>query len=52
MLNIHAMRMRYIAMDNSQSTISDEEMIKHIGWCGVIVALVALGIAWVANSVA
>ena len=39
-------------MEHSQTTISDEEMIKHIGWCGVIVAIIALGIAWVANSVA
>ena len=31
--------------------ISDETIIKHIAWCGVIVAVVAIMIATVANTV-
>ena len=32
--------------------IDDETMLRHIAYCGVIVTFVALGIAWVANTVA
>lgn len=32
--------------------MSDETMLRHIAWCGVIVAGIALAIAWVANTVA
>ncbi|MEM7097294.1 MAG: hypothetical protein AAF541_03470 [Pseudomonadota bacterium] len=44
-------------MDHLQSAaahqpIDDETMLRHIAYCGVIVTLIALGIAWVANTVA
>lgn len=39
-------------MSSNANGTTDEEMIRNIGWCGVIVAVVALGIAAVANSVA
>ncbi len=32
--------------------LSDETMLRHIAWCGVIVAGIACSIAWVANTVA
>lgn len=38
--------------NTAHAGISDEDMLRHIGYCGVIVTLVALGIAWVANTVA
>ena len=34
-----------------QHTISDDDMLRHIGYCGVAVTLVALGFAWIANTV-
>ena len=34
------------------NTMSDEELFRHIGYCGVAVTLIALAIAWVANTVA
>lgn len=37
---------------SAEQTISDDEMVRRIGYCGVLVTLVAFAIAWVANTVA
>ena len=43
-------------MDNAPhsavSEVTDEDMLRHIGYCGVLVTIVALAIAWVDNTVA
>ncbi|NKB97148.1 MAG: hypothetical protein GKR90_01420 [Pseudomonadales bacterium] len=36
---------------SSQNEAADDAMFRNIGYCGIVVAIVALGIAWVANSV-
>ena len=36
----------------SNESLSDAELMKHVAWVGVLVAIVALGIGWVANTVA
>ena len=33
------------------TVISDETMLRHIGYCGVLVAIVAVAFAWIANTV-
>ena len=38
--------------ETAHAGISDETMLKHITYCGVFVAITALAIAWVANTVA
>jgi hypothetical protein len=38
-------------MSHPHPTVTDETIMKHIAWCGVIVAVIAIMIATVANSV-
>ena len=46
-------REEVLAMDQNveHSTISDETMLRHIAYCGVLVAAVACAFAWIANTV-
>ena len=44
--------MDHSAQVTTHETIDDDTMVRRIGYCGVIVTLVAFGIAWVANTVA
>ena len=37
--------------DTAHAVISDEDLMRHIAWCGVFVAAIALAFAWVANTV-
>ena len=34
-----------------EHTLSDDDLMRHIGYCGVLVTVVALGFGWIANSV-
>ena len=38
--------------ESGHTTISDEEMMRHIAICGVVVTVIAILIATVANTVA
>ncbi len=35
---------------SQHETISDETLLKHVSWCGVIVAAIAMSFAWIANT--
>ena len=50
--NIHEKEVHRMEQPHAHNNTSDEDMLRHIGYCGIIVTVIALAIAWVANSVA